>query len=95
MHILCTHSHEEFSDIANQYTYATCLPCVDVSGVALLRPFLIHHYAYGGWHGTLEVRESLDGIFKLLRLIPSISLIQPLEAAQLLVLGEAPSRWTR
>jgi len=31
---------------------------------------------------------------KLLRLDPFISLIQPLEAAQILVLGEAPARWT-
>ncbi len=31
----------------------------------------------------------------LLRLDPSISLIQPLEAAQLLMMGESPTRWTR
>jgi len=68
---------------------------VDVSGVALLHPSQIQHYTYGGCHVTLETHECLDGIFKLLRLDPSISLIQPLEAAQLLVLGEAPSRWTR
>ena len=64
------------------------------SGVATLRPTLIHHYTYGGLHGTLEVQECLDVIFKLLRLDPSISLIQPLEAAQFLVLGETPTRWT-
>ena len=72
-----------------------CQPCMDVSGVALLRPSLIQHYAYGGWQGILEIQECLDGIFKLLLLDPSISLIQPLEAAQLLVLGEVPSRLTR
>jgi len=68
---------------------------MDVSGVASLRPSLIQHYTYGGWQGTLEVQECLDGIIKLLRLDPSISLIHPLDAAQFLVLGEAPSRWTR
>jgi hypothetical protein len=68
---------------------------MDVSRVASLRPFLIHHYTYGGWQGTLEVQEILDVIFKLLRLDYSISLIQPLEAAQFLFMGEAPSRWTR
>jgi len=35
------------------------------------------------------------GIFKLLRMDPSISLIQQLEAAQFLFLGEVPTRWTR
>ncbi len=68
---------------------------MDASGVAALRPSLIQRYSYGGYQGTLEVQECLDGIFKLLCLNPSISLIQPLEAGQFLVLGEAPSCWTR
>ena len=95
IHLLHTHSHEEFSEIANQYEDESCLLCIDVSGVALLHPSLIRHYTYGGWQGTLEVHEYLNGIFNLLRLDPSISLIQPLEAAQFLVLRESPSRWTR
>ena len=94
-HIIHTHSHEGFSQIPHQYKDTTCLPCVDVSGVALLRPSLIYHYVSGGWQGTLETPECLDGIFKLLCLDPSISRIQPLEAAQLLVIGEAPSRLAR
>ena len=65
---------------------------MDVSGVALLHPSLFQHYTYGGWQGTLETQECLDGIFKFLRLDPFISLIQPLDAAHLLVLGVAPSR---
>ena len=68
---------------------------MDVSRVSLLRPSLIHHYAYGGWQGTLEIQEFLNDIFKFIRLDPFISLIQSLEAAQLLILGEAPSMWTR
>ena len=68
---------------------------MDTSGVATLRPSLFQHYTYGGWQGTLEVKESLDGIFKLLCLGPSIFLIQSLEAAQFLILSEAPTRWTR
>jgi len=95
MHIRHTHLHEGFLEIANQYKDATCIPCVDVSGVALLRPSLIQNYACGSWHGTLEIQECLDGIFKLLRLDPSISRIQALKAAHLLVLGEVPSMLTR
>ena len=68
---------------------------MDTSGVATLQPFLIQHYTSGGWQGTLEVQERLDGIFKLLRIDPSISLIQPLEVAQFLGLGETSTRWTR
>jgi len=95
IHILHTHSQENFSEIASQYDDDSCLPCMNVSGVALLHPSLIHHYTYGGWQGTLKVQECLDGPFKLLHLDPSISLIQPLEADQFLVLGEASSWWTR
>ena len=58
-------------------------------------PSLIQHYAYGGWQGTLKIQECFDGIFKILRLDLSISLIQPLEAVQFPVLGETPARWTR
>jgi hypothetical protein len=68
---------------------------IDVSRVALLRPSLIQHCVYGGLQGTLEVQECLDVIFKLLRLDPSISLLQLLVAGHFLVLGEAPLRWTR
>jgi len=68
---------------------------MDISGVAPLRPSLIQHCTYGGWQGTLEIHECIDGIFQLLRLDPSISLIQPLEAARFMVLGESPIRWTR
>jgi hypothetical protein len=81
MHILHTHSHEGFSEIVNQYKDATCLSYVDVSGVAILCPSLIQHYTYGCWQGTLDIHECLDGILKLLRLDPFISLTQPLEAA--------------
>ena len=64
---------------------------MDVSGVAsLLRPSLVQHYTYGGWQGTLEVQEYMEGIFKLLRLDPSVSLIQPLEAGQFIVLAKPP-----
>jgi hypothetical protein len=68
---------------------------MDIFWVELLRLSLIQHYTYGGWQGTLEVQECLDGIFKLLRLDPSIFLIQHLEASQLLVLGESLTRWAR
>ena len=80
-HILCTHTHGEFAVLADCYDADSCPPCMYVSGVASLRPSLIQHYTCGGWQDTLEVQECLDGIFKLLRLNPFISLIQPLEAA--------------
>ena len=80
IHILETNTHEEFADLTAEYDDNTCPPCMDVSGVALLRLSLIQHYTYGRWQGTLEIQEYLDGIFKLIRLDPSISLIQPLEA---------------
>jgi len=48
MHILHTLSREGFLEIADQYKDATCLPCVDISGVALLRPSIIQHYTDGG-----------------------------------------------
>ena len=70
MHIHHTRSHEGFLEIANHYKDATCLSCVDVSGVALLHLSLIHQYAYGGWHGTLEIQECLDDNFNPLRLDP-------------------------
>ncbi len=44
-------------------------------GMALLRLSQIQHYVYGEWQGTLEIQESLDGIFKLLQLDPAISLL--------------------
>ena len=94
-HPLATYINEEFAELTAEYDDNTCPPCMDVSGVALLRPSLIQRYTYGSWQGTLEIQECLDGIFKLIRLDPSISLIQPLEAGQFLALGEAPTSWTR
>jgi hypothetical protein len=95
IHILRTHKDEEFTRLATHYEVESCPPCMDTSGIAILRPPLIQHYTHGGWQGTLKVQESLDGIFKLLHLDPSISMIKSLEAAQFLVLGESPTRWTR
>jgi hypothetical protein len=78
--------------LAARYNEESCPPCMDTFEVTTLRPSLIQHYTYGGWQGTLEVQDCLDGIFKLFRIDPSISLIQSLEAGQFLVLGETPAR---
>ncbi len=43
----------------------------------------------------MEVQDYLDGIFRLLRLDPSVSLLQQHEIYQMLYLGEAPQRWKR
>jgi len=86
IHILQAHTHEKFADLTAEYDDNTCPLCMDVPGVSLLRPSLIYHYTYGSCQDTLEIQECLDGIFKLIRLDPSISLIQPLEAGQFLAL---------
>jgi len=74
-YLLLTHTHEEFASLATLQNGHTCPPCGDISGVAFLHPSQIHHYIYEGWQGTLEIQECLDGIFKILQLDPSISLI--------------------
>jgi hypothetical protein len=62
--------------------------------VALLRPSRIKHYTYGNWQRDMDVQDCLEGIFKLLRLDPSISLMQQPEMDQILGTGEAPTRWS-
>ena len=92
--ILYTHTHEGFASLSDLYKDATCTPYWDVSGAALLRPSKIKHYTYGNWQSDLDVHDCLEGIFKLLRLDPSISLMQQPEMDQMLRTGEAPTRWT-
>jgi hypothetical protein len=38
IHILHTQTHEEFAELAALCEDATCLPCMDVSSAAVLRP---------------------------------------------------------
>ena len=73
--MLLTHTHEEFATLATLQKDNTCPPCKDLSGVALLRPSHIHHYVYGEWQGTLQIKELLDGIFKIIKLDQAISLL--------------------
>jgi len=73
--MLLTHTHEEFASLATLHTYHTYPPCKHVSEVALLRPSQIQHYVYGGWQGTLEIQECMDGIFKIPWLDPAITLL--------------------
>ena len=54
--MLLYHTHEEFAALATLQKDHACTPCIDVSGVALLRPSHIHHYVYGEWQGTLEIQ---------------------------------------
>jgi len=93
--MLLTHTHEDFAALATLHTYHTCPPCRDMSGVALLRPSQIQHYVYGGWQGTLEIQECLNGIFKILQLDPAISLLYQPEIYQILCQGEALTRGSR
>ena len=53
IHQLQTHTHEDFASLALLHKDHTCLPYMDVSGVALLRPSQMHHCVYGEWQGTL------------------------------------------
>ena len=43
----------------------------------------------------MEVQDYLADIFRLLRLDPSVSLLQQQEIDQMIYLGEAPQRWKR
>jgi hypothetical protein len=95
IHLLRTHTHEEFATLADRYTDDQCTPCWDVSREALLRPSHIRHYAYGNWQSDLDIRDCLDGMFKLLRLDPSVALMQQPEIDHVLFTGEAPTRWSR
>ena len=72
---LQTHMHEGFAALFDYYADDTCTPWCCVSGAALLRPSQIKHYTYGNWQSDLDVRDCLEGLFKLLRLDPSISLM--------------------
>ena len=94
-HMLLTNSHEEIASLAALYHDHTSPSCEDVYFATLIRPSEIQHFVCVGWQGTLEIQECLDGLFKVLQLDPSTSLLQKQELDQILCLGEAPTRWTR
>ena len=93
--LLQTHIHRDFAKIANLHENNTCPPVTDSYAAALITPDIIQHYAYGNWQGTMEVQDCLSGIFRFLRLDPSISLPQQQEIDQMFYLGETPQRWKR
>jgi hypothetical protein len=53
------------------------------------------NYTFGKWQSDLDIHDCLEGIFKFLRLDPSIALMQQPEIYQMLTTGEAPTRWSR
>ena len=67
-------------------------PCPDSSSVAHITPGLVQHFTHGNYQGTVEIHDCLSGIFNLLRVDPSISILQHQEIYQILCLGEAPHR---
>ncbi len=73
--MLQTHTHEEFASLALLQKDHTCPPCMDVSGVVLIRPSQIHRYVFGEWQETMDIQECLEGIFRNLQLDPAISLL--------------------
>ena len=91
--LLQTHSPESFASIANRYKNSECTPVTDRSAADLITPDLIQHFVHGNWQGTMEVQDCLKGIFNLLRINPSISLLLQHEIDQILLQGEAPHRW--
>ena len=93
--LLQTHSQRGFATIANQHGNNTCPPVTNSSAAALITLYLIQHYAYDNWHGNMDVHDCLAGIFRLLRIDPSISLVQQQEIDQMFYMGEAPHLWTR
>jgi len=91
-HVLRNYTHEQFSSVLTQRDDKSCIPCTDASSEALLRRSQIERYSYGTWQDTREVQYCMEGIFKLLQIDPSISLLQQPELDQILCMGEAPTR---
>ncbi len=94
IHLLNTLTREEFATLVDSLTDDECTPCFDVSRFALLRPSQIKRYTCGNWQCDLDIHDCMEGIFRLLNLDPSISLMQQHEVLQLLRLGETPMRWS-
>ncbi len=76
VHLLRTQTHQEFAAFALLQEDHSCPPALEISGAALIRPSQMHPYVSGEWQDTLEVQDYLEGIFRLLQLDPSISLLQ-------------------
>ncbi len=93
--LLQPHTHEAFATLANLYGNRTFALVSDISSAALITPDIVHHYVHGNWQGTMEVQDCLSSLFRLLRLNPSVFLLQQQEMDQMLLLGEAPQRWKR
>ena len=77
--LLQTHTHEAFAIVANQHGNHTCPPVTDSSSAALITPYIGQHYVHGNWQCTTEVHDCLAGLFRLLHLNPSVSLLQQQE----------------
>jgi hypothetical protein len=71
-----THSRMDFAKFANLHGSHTCPPVSDTSAAALITPAIVQHFAYGNWQGTMEIQDCLSGLFRLLRINLSISLLQ-------------------
>jgi len=71
-----THTPTDIVPLANKYTNATGSSVIDSTSLALITPDLVQHYVRGNWQGTMQVQDCLSGIFRLLGIDPSISLLQ-------------------
>ena len=83
----------DFAKVANLHGNHTWPPVFDTSAAALITPAIVQHFAYGNWQGTMEIQDCMSGLFRQLRINPSISLLQQQEIDQMFYLGEAPHRW--
>ena len=90
-----THSQEDFATLVSQNENAQCTPCWYISKAALLRSSHIKNYTYSNWQSDLDIQACLEGIFKLLRIDPSIALMHHSKIDQMLTAGEALTRLSR
>jgi hypothetical protein len=90
-----THTPLEFAKIANRHTPATCPSVTDSSGYALITPANVRFFSHGNSQSSLVVQDCLEGIFRLLKLDPSVSLIQQTKINDMLLYGITPTRWKR
>jgi len=74
-HLLHASTDSEFPRIVTTLVAAPGPPCLDNSSVALITPDMVQHFTYGSYQGTMEVQDYLSGIFNLLQIDPSISLL--------------------
>ena len=91
-YLMHTHTPLDFAKIANRHTPATCPSVKDSSGYVLITPANVRFFSHGNWQSSLAVQDCLEGIFRLLQLDPSVSLIHQTEISDMILYGITPTR---